>query len=267
MVLRRWIGAFAVLAAFGAAAARGAEDPLLIPPAPGESTYQEPSDGEPSRDAVGGEAGPQLFSLPPLPARSEAASGVGRGESLKARPAGDQDLGPRPGSSKDHPNSPPPSPALSDAPPVEQREPTQLDSEVQSRYRRIGDEWWFQLRSGAWKYYRGGEWRDFDPATYVPLGARARLDEPPLGPQPYVTHRPVEPFQGEFDPQPRSPAVNLPPGYRLLPADAVDLRTGTYYGPGPGEVAHPVEDDQVGRQRRNGPVRSFVRGVVGRLRP
>ncbi|MEZ6061504.1 MAG: hypothetical protein R3C19_14255 [Planctomycetaceae bacterium] len=46
------------------------------------------------------------------------------------------------------------------------------DESVRARYRNVNGEWWYQLKSGRWVYWRSGKWQDFDPATYVsPTGS------------------------------------------------------------------------------------------------
>lgn len=162
-----------------------------------------------------------------------------------------------------------------------------LDEETRSRYRLAGGEWWYQLRSGHWKYYRGGAWRDFDPATFVPL--RADGEDAGEGPpttaggaedaraaaasvrRSYTTLRPVNPpadrRYGRYEFEAGGPRrIHLPPGYippghPLVPADAVDPRTGLYYGPG--EDDFPPPDDGP-RDWRRGSVRSIIRGFFGR---
>jgi len=131
----------------------------------------------------------------------------------------------------------------------------ETSEDVRSRYRLAGGEWWFQTRSGRWKYYRGGEWRDFDPVTFVPLRALPERGE--TGGSPYAALRPVVPVGGEEEEAGDAPQV--PPGYRLVPADAVDVRTGTYYGPGPEGYVEPVPDGGWGRRRS---VRSMIRGFL-----
>lgn len=42
------------------------------------------------------------------------------------------------------------------------------DEAVRSRYRNINGEWWYQMKSGRWVYWRDGKWQDFDPAEYTP---------------------------------------------------------------------------------------------------
>lgn len=144
-------------------------------------------------------------------------------------------------------------------PAVEEREDedgaAEISEDVRSRYRLAGGEWWFLTRSGKWKYYRGGEWRDFDPVTFVPLRALPERGE--TGGSPYAALRPVVPAGGEEEEAGDEPQV--PPGYRLVPPDAVDVRTGTYFGPGPEGYFEPVPDRGWGRRRS---VRSMIRGFL-----
>lgn len=209
-----------------------------IPPLPGDVSGPALNDDG---------SGPELFPAPPaaLPGAAVEPKGDVPAEALPSSAEGSE----RPAIG-DVPAVVASPSSEADVPPAI-REPRALDEEVRSRYRLVGGEWWFRLRSGAWKYYRGGEWRDFDPASYVP----PELDPGARGSRPYVANRLVSPV---------GPAIDLPLGYRLIPADAVDLRTGTYYGPMPEESAYPAEEGR--GYPRGGPVRSFVRGVIGRLR-
>lgn len=91
-----------------------------------------------------------------------------------------------------------------------------IDDETRSRYRWHNGEWWFKTKSGQWKFYRDGKWRDFDPTTYhalTPGGAgyspqaRQNFFIPQTysasngysyGPQPYSYGGDVNRYDGRF---------------------------------------------------------------------
>jgi hypothetical protein len=171
-----------------------------------------------------------------------------------------------------------------------------VDEETRARYRLIAGEWWFQLRSGRWKYYRGGEWRDFDPATFEPLrvtytrDGRDRAsgddsvfnDSPAVASgqqRPHVVLRPAFQPAGGFGRADRAYLSDdddddrwdredeglpgLPPGHYGPPGPYVlppGPRTEFYFGPAGYEPFFPPEDEE----RRRRPVRGFIRGLFGR---
>lgn len=153
-----------------------------------------------------------------------------------------------------------------------------IDEETRSRYRLWEGEWWFQTRSGGWKYYRDGTWRDFDPRNY------SSPDAPPThafendgllrgsrSPQPHVTFRPVgsERYGSagtyEYTPPEVTDALGRPaPDYRFVPADGVAPYERPYaidglWPPHPDQLEPPPDE-----RRRPRPLRNLLNGIFNR---
>jgi hypothetical protein len=52
------------------------------------------------------------------------------------------------------------------------------DKNNKERFQKHGKEWWYWTHSGHWRYWRGGQWCEYDPDTYVDVdGARGPFYE------------------------------------------------------------------------------------------
>ena len=100
-----------------------------------------------------------------------------------------------------------------------------ISDATRARYRWENGEWWFQMESGQWKYYRDSQWQDFDPTTYQPPAGRIS------GGPPMRNSGATTVIQGSVDSRPPRWANSYnynAPSYRPVPP-----ATG-YYGSGYG---------------------------------
>ena len=180
--MRKWSIPGLVLAALAQYGIANAQE-LGIPQAPGEeqapaATEREgtaaqeettgPEIGAAQEASPGNEsASPEPVTPPPRPAQSSATGDqaldqprsdapmreqipvVDPANNQKARPVNSSAA---PGPISDHVRA-----ATADL---------DIDDATRARYRWRNGEWWFQTKSGQWRYYRDNEWHAFDPTTY-----------------------------------------------------------------------------------------------------
>lgn len=171
--MRKWSIPGLVIAALAQYGVANAQD-LGIPPGPGEE--QAPVAGATDGPALGGtsEATPgnasapparEVPSAPPEASRATDAANIERPRSEPpvreqvpvVDPADNREARPvnssaAPGPISDHVRA-----ATADL---------DIDDATRARYRWRNGEWWFQTKSGQWKFYRNNDWHTFDPTTY-----------------------------------------------------------------------------------------------------
>lgn len=171
-----------------------------------------------------------------------------------------------------------------------------IDDETRSRYRWHNGEWWFKTRAGQWKFYRDGDWQEFDPTTYemssrgdVAYGRRSAETYPAprtysssggyyndgrpySGPRPY-THRSdagrydgriyggSRLYDGRYDGRYYDPGQDNP-GYGTRHGAGYrgyDPGTDRYYGSGPYGRPYSIDGDRY----RGGVIGSEIGGRIG----